>query len=36
VAVIYWRSRASKVDQNNVNAAWSEGATATVPEPATA
>ena len=31
-AVIYWRSRGSKVDHNNVNAEWTGGAP--TPEPA--
>jgi len=33
---IYWRSRATKVDHNNVNDEWSEGVTPAEPEPATA
>ena len=36
VAAIYWRSRASKVDHNNVNEEWSGGPAKAVPEPAAA
>jgi len=36
VAAIYWRSRASKVDHNNVNDSWSERPEQSVPEPAAA
>src|SRR6202167_4397850 len=37
VAVIYWRSRGSKVDHNNVNAEWTGGGAPTEqPEPAKA
>jgi inorganic phosphate transporter, PiT family len=35
-AAIYWRSRASKVDHNNVNDEWSGGVAPAEPEPATA
>ena len=34
--VIYWRSRASKVDHNNVNDEWSGGVAPAEPEPAVA
>src|SRR6266516_3217136 len=33
---IYWRSRATKVDHNNVNNEWSGGVAPAEPEPATA
>ncbi len=33
---IYWRSRATKVDHNNVNDEWSGGVAPAEPEPATA
>jgi inorganic phosphate transporter, PiT family len=36
VAVIYWRSRASKVDHNNVNDEWDGGVAPSEPEPAAA
>jgi PiT family inorganic phosphate transporter len=36
VAVIYWRSRASKVDHNNVNDEWPGGVALSEPEPAAA
>ena len=36
VAAIYWRSRASKVDHNNVNDSWSDRSEQSVPEPAAA
>ena len=36
VGLIYWRSRASKVDYNNVNAEWTGTVTPAVPEPAAA
>jgi inorganic phosphate transporter, PiT family len=36
VAVIYWRSRASKVDHKNVNAEWTGSVAPTQPEPANA
>jgi PiT family inorganic phosphate transporter len=36
VAVIYWRSRASKVDHTNVNAEWTGTVTPAEPQPATA
>jgi PiT family inorganic phosphate transporter len=36
VGLIYWRSRASKVDHNNVNAEWTGTVTPAVPEPAAA
>jgi PiT family inorganic phosphate transporter len=36
VAVIYWRSRASKVDHKNVNDDWQGSATPSQPEPAAA
>jgi len=36
VAAIYWRSRASKVDHNNVNDQWSADDARSVPEPAAA
>jgi inorganic phosphate transporter, PiT family len=35
-AVIYWRSRASKVDHNNVNAEWTGSVVPAEPEPAAA
>ena len=35
-AVIYWRSRATKVDHNNVNDDWTGSAAPAEPEPATA
>ncbi len=34
--VIYWRSRATKVDHNNVNDEWTGGVAPTEPEPAAA
>ena len=34
--LIYWRSRATKVDHNNVNDEWSGGVSPAVPEPARA
>jgi PiT family inorganic phosphate transporter len=34
--VIYWRSRATKVDHNNVNDEWTGSATPAEPEPAAA
>ncbi|HEY1625377.1 MAG TPA: anion permease [Streptosporangiaceae bacterium] len=34
--VIYWRSRSSKVDHNNVNAEWDGSVAPAVPEPAAA
>jgi hypothetical protein len=34
VALIYWRSRGSKVDHNNVNAEWTGTVAPTEPEPA--
>ncbi|HEX6528048.1 MAG TPA: anion permease [Streptosporangiaceae bacterium] len=34
VAAIYWRSRASKVDHNNVNAEWTGSVAPAEPEPA--
>jgi PiT family inorganic phosphate transporter len=36
VAVIYWRSRGSKVDHNNVNDDWQGGVAPVEPEPAAA
>jgi PiT family inorganic phosphate transporter len=36
VAVIYWRSRGSKVDHNNVNDEWTGSVTPAEPEPAAA
>jgi inorganic phosphate transporter, PiT family len=36
VALIYWRSRASKVDHKNVNAEWTGTVTPAEPQPATA
>jgi inorganic phosphate transporter, PiT family len=36
VALIYWRSRASKVDHNNVNTEWTGTVTPAEPQPATA
>ena len=36
VAVIYWRSRANKVDHNNVNDEWDGGVAAAEPQPAAA
>jgi PiT family inorganic phosphate transporter len=36
VGLIYWRSRASKVDHNNVNAEWTGSASPTEPQPAAA
>jgi inorganic phosphate transporter, PiT family len=36
VAVIYWRSRGSKVDHNNVNDEWDGGVASVEPEPAAA
>ena len=36
VAVIYWRSRGSKVDHNNVNDEWQGGVAPSEPEPAAA
>jgi inorganic phosphate transporter, PiT family len=36
VAIIYWRSRASKVDHKNVNAEWTGTVTPAEPQPATA
>jgi PiT family inorganic phosphate transporter len=36
VAVIYWRSRASKVDHSNVNDEWQGGVTQPEPQPAAA
>jgi PiT family inorganic phosphate transporter len=36
VGVIYWRSRGSKVDHNNVNAEWTGSVAPTEPEPASA
>src|SRR6202035_1320568 len=36
VAVIYWRSRGSKVDHNNVNDEWDGGVAPSEPEPAAA
>jgi inorganic phosphate transporter, PiT family len=36
VAVIYWRSRANKVDHNNVNDEWTGSAAPAEPEPAAA
>ena len=35
-AVIYWRSRATKVDHNNVNDEWTGGVAPAEPEPAAA
>jgi PiT family inorganic phosphate transporter len=36
VAVVYWRSRANKVDHNNVNDEWTGSVAPSEPEPATA